>query len=221
VLRNLNLTRDNKRICGTPRVGVLGSAVPTAGPPFALLLSEVQSAGLAARFVRLWVESSTFPAGVLKVQEDSSWSAVGAAAGSYTVNGRLFIDDVDSGARSYPLSIGPATTKPALRNMNLTRNNKRICGTPYVGVLGSAVPTIGPPNALLFNDVLTHGLGANRVRIWLESSTFPAGALFVFEDSSYTFSGTPIANGVYSAQGRLFIDDSDQGSALFQVTVGP
>lgn len=220
MLRNLNLARNAKRICGTPQVGVLGSAVPTGGPAFALLLGEVQTGGLANRYVRLWVESSTLPPGTLFVYEDSSWSATGAPPGSYTIAGRLIVDDADQAAVTYSVTVGPSAGTVALRNLNLVRDSKRICGTPKVGVPGSAVPTLGPPYALLFNDVQTYGLANELLRIWIESSTFPAGSLWVYENSSYTFTGSPIANGTYSAQGRLFVADVDQGTAAFTVTVG-
>jgi hypothetical protein len=216
MLRNLNLIRNAKRICGTPKVGVLGSTVPASG----FLFGDVQTRGLANNEVRFWVESTTLSTGTLFVNEDSTWTASGATPGSYTVSGRLFIDDVDSGAVSYPFTVGASTGAPMLRNLNLTRNGKRICGTPRVGVPASAVPTIGPPYALLYNDVQAYGFANNLIRLWIEQSTFPLGSLFVYENSSYTFSGSPIPDGTYTAQGRLFVDDVDQGTAAFTVKVG-
>jgi len=93
-----------------------------------------------------------------------------------------------------------------LRNLNKTRNGKRILGTPYVGVLGSTVPTAGPPYALAYNDVITDALQANQVRIWVTSHTFPAG-FFVNEDTSYT--APNLVDGLYTADGYLIVDDVD------------
>ncbi|MBS0444771.1 MAG: hypothetical protein JSR59_02365 [Proteobacteria bacterium] len=216
MLRNLNLLRDAKRICGSPQVGVLGSSVPTGG----LVYADVQARGLQTRQVRFWVQSTTIASGSLFVFEDTTWSATGVPAGNYSASGRLFVDDVDQGAVSYPFSVGTSGSAPMLRNLNLVRDAKRICGNPRVGVPVSAVPTIGPPYALLFNDIQTYGYATNLLRVWIEQSSFPAGALFVYEDSSYLFGGSPIPDGIHAAQGRVFVDDVDQGTALFQVTVG-
>lgn len=106
MLRNLNKTRDGKRILGTPYVGVLGSAVPTAGPPYALARNDVVFNSLQSNYVRVWVTSFTFPAGFF-VEEDTRWTAPTLSDGTYVANGYLIVDDVDvdgpTPGQPYPL----------------------------------------------------------------------------------------------------------------------
>lgn len=114
-----------------------------------------------------------------------------------------------------------------LRNLNRTRDTYRICGSPYVGVIGSTVPSTGLDGgrpALLYDDVTLNGLASNRVRLWITAHTFGDG-FFVNEDSSWTFdppgSGA-IPDGTYTATGVLIVDDADQGTdgVVLTLTVG-
>lgn len=96
-----------------------------------------------------------------------------------------------------------------LRNLNLSAGGKRILGTPWVGVLGSSVPSSGDNGpGIAYND-LTLPADANKA-IRVSIVAWPsAGTLFVFEDTSFVFSGAP--DGIYSFQYQLIVDGSDVG----------
>lgn len=105
-----------------------------------------------------------------------------------------------------------------LRNLNKVTGGMRHLGTPWVGVLGSDVPTTGEGGrpGLLGPEVVLNGWQANRVRIWIEASNFPG--LFVADNTSWTASN--LVDGTYQATGRVYLDDVDQGTKTLTLTVG-
>lgn len=117
MLRDLNVSAGGKRICGIPRVGVLGSDVPTGFPLAALLLNDIDS-GFPNRLYS--VEILTVPsAGTLYVDEVSWASFTGAPDGTYTGTQRVRKYDPGVGIVStddgpYSLTIGASTIAATL-----------------------------------------------------------------------------------------------------------
>ena len=112
-----------------------------------------------------------------------------------------------------------------LRNLNTTRDGRRVCGTPQVGILGSLIPSTGSNGpALAYNDVIQDSLQSNLVRIWIKDHNFPY--LFVYEDTSWIaqgIGGAAIPDGTYVAHGVLIVDDVDQNpntDVVLTLTVG-
>ena len=86
-----------------------------------------------------------------------------------------------------------------LRNLNLSSAGRRICGVPQVGLLASSIPTGFPLPALLLNDI---DAGVPNRLYSVEILTRPgAGLLYVYEDSSLSFTGAP--DGAYSGTQRV------------------
>lgn len=88
-----------------------------------------------------------------------------------------------------------------------------------LGVLGVLVPTTGEGGrtGLLANDVALNGWQNVEVRCHVVSSNFPQ--LFIYPDSSYIAGG--LADTLYQATLRVYADGQDQGTALFELLVGP
>lgn len=104
-----------------------------------------------------------------------------------------------------------------LRDINETIGGVKNLATRWLGPLGSEVPTIGPPYALLANDVAQYGWEGDRVRIWIEFSTFPA-SFFVNENSTYD--APDLVGGAYTAIGRVERNGVDQGTSVLTITLG-
>jgi hypothetical protein len=82
-----------------------------------------------------------------------------------------------------------------LRNLNRSNGGRRVLGAPYLGLAVSSLPLGATPPCLLENDVLPGDavgtLYAVRIKSWPT-----AGSLFVYPNSSLTFSGAP--DGTYT-----------------------
>ncbi len=104
------------------------------------------------------------------------------------------------------------------RNLNTTIGGLRPLQTPFVGVLGSAVPSTGDGGrpGWLFTTVADSGWASDRVSIWVESSSLPG--LFVNNDTSWTWSG--LTDGIHTAVGRVYRNGVDQGTSTLTLTVG-
>jgi hypothetical protein len=114
-----------------------------------------------------------------------------------------------------------------LRQLNKVGARGRICGTPYRGILGSAIPSTGThgPSAI-YNDL---SLPADNNKDYsLRLTAWPAsGSLFMYEDGSSVF--IPAANGTFTATAMLVengVDVSSEtltynsGSGIVVCTVG-
>jgi hypothetical protein len=87
-----------------------------------------------------------------------------------------------------------------LRNLNLSASGRRICGIPQVGMLASAIPTTGFPLApLLANDI--DSAYPNRLYRVQALSQPSAGAFYLYENSSFSFTGAP--DGTYTGTQRV------------------
>lgn len=88
-----------------------------------------------------------------------------------------------------------------LRNLNRSYTRGRVCGTPFIGVLGSEIPSSGDNGAgYAYND-LNLPADANkryrgRIVAWPS-----AGEFFAYEPTDFVFSGAP--DGIYTAQYQL------------------
>ncbi len=82
-----------------------------------------------------------------------------------------------------------------LRNLNSSSGGQRKLGSPFLGLAASALPLGFNPPCLLENDVLGGDapgtLYAVRIKSWPS-----AGSLFVYPDSSFSFTGA--ADGIYT-----------------------
>ena len=98
MLRNLNRTLTNGRVCGTPKTGVLGSLIPSTGDHGAgycyndLSLPADANKEICGR-VTAWPS-----AGTLFAYEDTSFSFTGAPDGTYTFQYQLYVDGVATGS---------------------------------------------------------------------------------------------------------------------------
>ncbi len=105
MLRNLNRVTGGKRVLGTWRIGVRGDQVPGAGTHgpaagYPSLSLPAQNAALV-RF-----EVTAAPAsGVLAMWEDTSFILVGAAAGSYSLTGNQYHDNVLYGSVTHTIVV--------------------------------------------------------------------------------------------------------------------
>lgn len=108
-----------------------------------------------------------------------------------------------------------------LRNLNQSSAGKRICGIPRVGMLASAIPTGFPLPALLLNDIDS---GFPNRLYSVEILTWPsAGLLYVYEDSSLSFTGAP--DGTYTGGERVRKYDPGVGivsaeDTTYSLTIG-
>jgi hypothetical protein len=109
-----------------------------------------------------------------------------------------------------------------LRNLNLSSSGRRICGIPQVGVLASAIPTTGFPLApLLANDI--DSAYPNRLYRVQALSQPSAGALYLYENSSFSFTGAP--DGTYTGTQRVRKYDPGTGlvsndTGVYSLTIG-
>jgi hypothetical protein len=98
MLRNLNRTLTRGRVCGTPKTGVLGSAIASTGDYGAgycyndLDLPADANKEICGR-VTAWPS-----AGTLFAYEDTSFSFTGAPDGIYTFQYQLYVDGVATGS---------------------------------------------------------------------------------------------------------------------------
>lgn len=119
-LRNLNQSTANKRICGTPKTGVLGSLIPSGGD---------NGAGYAYTSLSLPADNAkeikgritTWPsAGVLKAFEDTSFTFTGAPDGTYSFGWQLSSNGIDIGAPATTSLLVGATISPVHGSLVLT-----------------------------------------------------------------------------------------------------
>jgi hypothetical protein len=104
------------------------------------------------------------------------------------------------------------------RNLNTVIGGLRPLQTPFVGVLGSAVPSTGDGGrpGWLYTTVQASGWGSGRVAVWVESSSRPG--LFVNDNTSWTWDG--LIDGIHTATGRVYLNGVDQGTSTLTLTVG-
>lgn len=98
-----------------------------------------------------------------------------------------------------------------LRNLNLLApSGTRILGIPQVGVRGDAVPAWGEDGpSLLYDDITLPGEAADLFRS--EITVWPSsGNLFVYEDSSFSFTGAP--DGAYTIGYRIWKNNVRAGT---------
>lgn len=90
-------------------------------------------------------------------------------------------------------------------------------GGPGLGVLGADVPSSGAHGAaLLFNDISLPAEATDEFRALI--LTVPAaGALFVYEDSSLSFSGP---DGVHTGTYEGYKNGLSYGVAAYSITLG-
>lgn len=106
-----------------------------------------------------------------------------------------------------------------LRNLNRSSARGRICGTPYVGVLGSVVPSTGThgPGYMYESVIARPGYATKRYRGRITG--WPAGlTLFPYEDSSFTASAP---DGTYEVPWELWEFDQDSGAIIGTATFTP
>lgn len=76
-----------------------------------------------------------------------------------------------------------------LRNVSRSYAGRRICGTPYVGLPGSTIPSTGASGVPPAYPLLTFPAD-NDVQIRIRLGTIPSGlTLFMYEDTSFVASG--------------------------------
>ena len=113
MLRNLNRRTGGRRVLGIRRIGKRGDSLPATG-------THGPSAGYgalslpadAAKLVRFEVTAAP-ASGVLTMWEDTSFLLVGAADGTYTLQGNQYHDNVLIGAITHNITVGSGTTIPA------------------------------------------------------------------------------------------------------------
>lgn len=104
------------------------------------------------------------------------------------------------------------------RNLNTTIGGLRPLQTPFVGVLGSEVPSTGEGGrpGWLYTTVQSSGWGADRVAVWVESTS--RAGLFVNDDTSWTWNN--LIGGTHTAVGRVYRNGVDQGTSTLTLIVG-
>lgn len=104
------------------------------------------------------------------------------------------------------------------RNLNTVIGGLRPLQTPFVGELGSAVPSTGEGGrpGWLYTTVQASGWESNRVAIWVESASTPG--LFVQDNTAWSWDG--LVDGIHTAVGRVYLDGVDQGTSTLTLTVG-
>lgn len=87
-----------------------------------------------------------------------------------------------------------------------------------LGILGALVPTTGDGGrgGLLANDVAANNWQDVEVRVFIQSSTFPA--LFVYDDSSWRADG--LADAVYTAVQKVYAAGVFEGTSTLEANVG-
>lgn len=107
-----------------------------------------------------------------------------------------------------------------LRNLNVTQpNGNRFLGIPYVGTLGSAIPSTGLNGpAPIYDDLTLPGDAGNEYSLQIQ--TWPsAGSLFMYEDSSFVFV-PPTGAGTYSFTANLWQNGVDLGVETITIQIG-
>lgn len=134
-LRDLNQSFSGKRLCTTPRVGILASTVPSTGEDGGgYIYEDLTLPADANKLVRGFV--TTFPtAGTFIPEEDTSFTFTGPD-GYYFFDYELRVDDVPSGTARVYLAVGTATGE-----LNVT--------TDSAVFSGSASNTSGSVNATI------------------------------------------------------------------------
>ena len=108
MLRNLNRSTARGRVCGTPRTGVLGSAIPSTGdngaPP---LYNDISLPADNDKEYRMRI--TTWPSGLtLFAYEDSSFIASGAD-GLYTIPYELHENGAIVGTSQFQILFGSSS----------------------------------------------------------------------------------------------------------------
>lgn len=94
------------------------------------------------------------------------------------------------------------------RNLNVTRNGFRPLQSCLVGQLGSQIPSTGEGGrpAWPYTNVVASGWSANRVAIWVTSSS--RSGLFVEDNGAWTWSD--LVNGTHTAVAEIDLDGVTQ-----------
>ena len=98
MLRSLNKSSSGRRILGTPKVGVLGSSIPstgTAGPAYTY--NDLDLPSDADKYIRGVILSGP-SSGDFFAYEDTSFIFSGAPDGTYYATYQLFVDNVAVGS---------------------------------------------------------------------------------------------------------------------------
>ena len=110
MLRNLNRSSAGKRICGTPKVGVIGSLIPSSGdsgPGYTY--NDLSFPADANK--EICGQITAWPsAGTLFAHEDTSFEFTDAPNGTYTFQYQLYVDGVATGSpTTVTLTVGGTT----------------------------------------------------------------------------------------------------------------
>jgi len=103
------------------------------------------------------------------------------------------------------------------RNLNVVRGGFRPLQTPFVGELGSAVPSTGEGGrpGWLYTTVEASGWGSNRVALWVTSVS--RAGLFVEDNTAWTWSG--LVDGTHTAVAEVDLDGVTQaGTTTLTIT---
>jgi len=106
----------------------------------------------------------------------------------------------------------------ALRNVSRSYTGRRICGTPYVGLPGSTIPSTGASGVPPAYPLLTFPADTD-VQIRIRLGAIPVGlSLFMYEDTSFIASGD---DGTYDVHFTLERDGvSNPTDYYFTITFG-
>lgn len=178
MLRNLNAApAAGLRILGTPKTGVLGSNIPSAGQfGSSFLYSTLSLPADANKEIRGWVTAK--PAtGVLTVFENGAFvfDPLGQQ-GTFSFTYQLYVDGASVGPlATVTLEIGTPPVILNRRNLNLRSAGKRILATGiYVG------------------PVQVSGFG---LQVWTGSAWVTASAFFYWNGSVWTSVNILVGNG--------------------------
>lgn len=94
---------------GVAGLGVRGADVPSTGTHGPALLYQHLNLPTDNDNEFYWVPTTVPSSGTLTLNEDSSFSLVGAADGLYTLNGTWYKDGASQGASNNSIQIGPVT----------------------------------------------------------------------------------------------------------------
>ncbi len=166
--------------------GITGVAIPSTGSNGPSLLfgdPDLPTENLDEFYFRIITAPSgltTFRAG-----EAGDIEATGPD-GTYNGTYQGFKNGISYGFGGFSFSLGDSGI---IRDMNQSFSGKRLCTTPFVGVLGSTVPSTGDDGpGYLYNDLVLPEDNSNYVRGFV--TTFPTSGTFLpNDDSSFTYSG--------------------------------
>lgn len=225
MLRNMNQVSAGKRICGTPKTGVLGSLIPAlgdAGAAYAyksLSLPADNTSEIRGRIV-------TFPStGTLFADEDTSFTFSGAPDGQYSFQFQLSVFSVDIGpVVTVPLSVGPVSVQVAattdsviftgganplvISTVAAVTDDATFSGSAFVAGSSNLVNFAVPTDSVIFTGNAASGVAA----------TFNATT----DDTSYTgvttISGAPIAANIVAVMDSTVFTGSSIVPALVIIT---